>query len=94
MEWEYQGKRYITEPINLYYTEPTHLQECSDWKLIFHACNNQGIVWHSKWDKCYKLINVALAGNGHRLKAWIEDVYTARQCVCCLQDLEIVKVKE
>ena len=44
-----------------------------------------------KWNKVYKLVNVAIAGNGHRLKAWIIDVYTGKEFVCCLQDLEIVK---
>lgn len=95
MEWTYQGKKYTTKPIETYYTPyPSHMQECKNWQEVINVCNNAGIVYHSRWDKCYKLIEVTWAGNGHRLKAWIEDVYTGKEYVCCLQDLEIVKLKE
>ena len=35
----------------------------------------------SKPNKVYKLVNVAIAGNGHRLKAWIIDVYTDKEII-------------
>lgn len=88
----YQNKKYITIPIKWHWDD-SHYQACNNFKEIIYLCEKEGLVWHSKWNKVYKLANVALAGNGHRLKAWIIDVYTGKEFVCCLQDLEIVKEK-
>lgn len=94
MGWKYQGIEYITIPIETHYTDyPSHLQETNDYKLLVEMCKNNDLVYHKKWDRIYKLMNVALAGNGHRLKAWIEDIHTNKQYVCSLQDLEIIKKK-
>lgn len=93
MEWIYQGKVYTTIPIKLHW-DNWHYQVCDNFKEIQQLCETEGLVWHSKWNKVYKLVNVAIAGNGHMLKAWIIDVYTDKEIVCCLQDLEIVKEKD
>ena len=93
MEWVYKNEKYITEPFKIWYSQPYHLQ-MTDYNILRTICENGGLVYHTKWNRLYNLMTARLAGNGHRLKAWIEDIHTKKQYVCQLQDLEIVtKIK-
>lgn len=42
--------------------------------------NQETIVYVPKWDKCYYLHILGKHGNGSREKAFIEDIYTGKQC--------------
>lgn len=43
-----------------------------DDKWFFEA----PLVYNPRWDKCFWLTNLRYGGNGNKLKAYIEDVYT------------------
>lgn len=91
--WVYNNKEYITKPFDLWWSKPWHYQEC-DYKLLNTLCEEGAMIYHNKWDRLYYLVSAHLAGNGHRLKAWIIDIHTHKEYVCCLQDLEMVKLKK
>lgn len=91
MEWIYQNKEYYTEPIEV--NKGEYGETFGDFNTIKQWVDNYGLVWHRKWNKVYKLVNARDAGNGSTLKAWIDDVYTGKQYVCQLHDLELVREK-
>lgn len=96
MYWIYNGKEYFTEPISLIKEGNGVCQTLANDSInrIEQLIKDYGVVYHKKWNKCYHICSVANAGNGLRIKAWITDVYTNKQYVCLLQDLEFVNLKD
>lgn len=76
--WIYQNKRYRTKAIN--------------WDEYTGEANP--IVYVPKWDKCYKLLQLGRHGNGSKLKAYIQDVYSGKQYWIEAKQLKLVEEDE
>lgn len=96
-EWIYNNTLYHTEPIPIYNTiiNKNRTVQNTDYKLLRRLIehnNHKGVlVYHKRWDKCYYLYSCGHHGSGWKIKAWITDVYTNKQHVTLLEDLEFVK---
>lgn len=77
MEWIYKNKKYASYKVN--------------FDEVKFTIDENIVVYHPKWDKCFTLQGLGFHGNGNQLKANITDIYTNKYCWVCAKDLELVK---
>lgn len=97
--WRYKDDLFRTVPFD--FNKHGSDQGIEEWSIRHNltpvrkdpAKDYPHLVYHTRWNKCYWLSYSGYHGRGFKLKAWITDVYSKKQCVCCAKDLELV-VKE
>lgn len=78
MKWKYKDEWYGSFPY--------------DWNIDMPVDYlNKILVYNPKWNKCFWLISLRYSGNGNKLKAYIEDVYSNKHYYVEAKTLEIVK---
>lgn len=94
-EWTYRGREYTTAKTDWNSFSADDIPEKAVKRGDEPCDRGLVLVYHPKWDKCFWLILLGFHGNGSRMKAFIEDVYSGSTNACWVEarSLELVMYK-